>query len=546
MAAAFYLRFISCIPGTLTSNFTTNINPNIQPGSIITFIDPAAPLPETVFGCYTVQLVIVLDGSPPDYTVNWTTQEYFSVIDCPTCIDLVRYIRQYKFTACCDPEDVIYFRAKDLITDGTYAYYGLDPNIGLINHHCYQVEEVEITDYTAFYNLNPISATELDPENCESDTCQNACDSCFMLEDCEGLQDPIYTTSAQFLQYADTGQAIIVNGYTNCWTVTTTTTNCDCSISLIPILIYQDCPSCTNPKGYKLTSCADTAEIIYSTDDLAQYVGKIVKTDCGTCWRVEEIDIAPPDVQPVVIVNSYDNCTDCTAVHYKLTDCLGVADPIYTTTDLSDHIGSVITIKYCPNICWIVTLAEELLDTGDVYFDTEYEDCPDCYVAVYPVTCQTATNTGSTPTVISYYDSSGTHQSITLQGGQTTDKTCLLLFDGLPRNIITTNFGECTNGQCPPVEIGPRRKVKPGYDTKACTAEYYEEVMCHYSEWMYKDVLERRYGISNCCPDELMKWEIRKEMLELDVLINPDYTCLPQPDCGCCNPVQLTPRTCGS
>ncbi len=48
------------------------------------------------------------------------------------------------------------------------------------------------------------------------------------------------------------------------------------------------------------------------------------------------------------------------------------------------------------------------------------------------------------------------------------------------------------------------------------------------------------------CPDELMKWEIRKEMLELDVLINPDYTCLPQPDCGCCNPVQLTPKTCGS
>jgi len=546
MAAAFYLRFTSCIPGTSLSGFTTNINPNIQPGSIITFIDPAAPLPETVFGCYTVELIIVLDGTPPDYTVNWTTQEVFTVGGCIPCNDLVRYIRQYKFTACCDPEDIVYFRAKDLITDGTYIYYGLDPTIGLINHHCYQVEEVEITDYTEFYNLNPISLTDIETEDCESQTCQNACDSCFMLEDCEGLQDPIYTTSAQFLQYADTGQAIIVNGYANCWTVTTTTTNCDCSISLIPVLVYQNCTSCTDPKGYKLTSCADPEHIIYSTDDLDQYVGKIVKTDCDTCWSVEAIDIAPPDVQPVVIVNSYDSCRDCTAVTYILEDCTGAADPIYTNTDLSDYLTSIITLKYCPNICWTVTVAEEEnVKTGDVYLDSVYENCPECYQAVYPITCQSATNGSTNPTSVTYYNSNGIRQTILLEGGQSTDKTCLLFFEAGPK-VIITNYGECVGGQCPPVDLGPRRKVKPGYNTKACTADYYEEVMCNYSEWMYRDVLERRYGISNCCPDELMKWEIRKEMLELDVLINPDYTCLPAPDCGCCNPVQLTARSCGS
>jgi hypothetical protein len=50
---------------------------------------------------------------------------------------------------------------------------------------------------------------------------------------------------------------------------------------------------------------------------------------------------------------------------------------------------------------------------------------------------------------------------------------------------------------------------------------------------MYKDVLEKRYGISNCCPEELMKWEIKKELLDLAVLVNPDYTCQPAANCGC-------------
>jgi hypothetical protein len=64
---------------------------------------------------------------------------------------------------------------------------------------------------------------------------------------------------------------------------------------------------------------------------------------------------------------------------------------------------------------------------------------------------------------------------------------------------------------------------------------------------MYKDVMEKRYGISNCCPDELMKWEIRKEMLDLDVLIDPDYICLPATNCGCCSPSITHPTGgCGS
>jgi hypothetical protein len=88
---------------------------------------------------------------------------------------------------------------------------------------------------------------------------------------------------------------------------------------------------------------------------------------------------------------------------------------------------------------------------------------------------------------------------------------------------------------CPPTPA-PKRKVTPGYNTPACSTDYYEKVECNFSEWMYKDALQKRYGISNCCPEDLMKWEIKHEMLMLDVLVNPDYVCGPANTCGCSEP----------
>ena len=48
---------------------------------------------------------------------------------------------------------------------------------------------------------------------------------------------------------------------------------------------------------------------------------------------------------------------------------------------------------------------------------------------------------------------------------------------------------------------------------------------------MYKKVLELRYGISDCCPEENEKWLIKKELIELQALTDPNYTCDPLTDC---------------
>ena len=93
-------------------------------------------------------------------------------------------------------------------------------------------------------------------------------------------------------------------------------------------------------------------------------------------------------------------------------------------------------------------------------------------------------------------------------------------------------YGECTNGVCPP-PVYPKRSVKPGYNTPACSIEKYEKISCKSSEVLYRNVLNLRYGISNCCPEEDEYWLVKKELIDLAALYNPEYPCAPNNPCGC-------------
>jgi hypothetical protein len=130
-----------------------------------------------------------------------------------------------------------------------------------------------------------------------------------------------------------------------------------------------------------------------------------------------------------------------------------------------------------------------------------------------------------------------------------TDGTTTVGTTTLPEYI--QNFGNCINGACP-VEVFPKRKVKPGYSTPSCDIEKYEKITCRSSEILYKQVMRLRYGLTNCCPEDDEKWLIKKELIDLDALRDPDYICKPttsccnQPitSCGCdCN---STLKTCNS
>ena len=278
--------------------------------------------------------------------------------------------------------------------------------------------------------------------------------------------------------------------------------------------------------------------------------------DSNTCWTVTQINFVPPVESPITILTTYNNCTDCLRRYYKLEDCAGVESDVYTFTNLSAYVGDVIKLKDC-DTCWQVSSIEFLPDnfTADiVVFESSYADCLECLVSS-PCVCSRITNTSDITISYEYTDCNGNIINLRiLDPGQTSNKLCLISWSAsAQQNGYIEYFGDCSeiNGafNCP-VPKFPPRIVKPGYNTPTCDTEKWDKITCRSSEILYKSVLKGRYGISNCCDEPTDKWLIKKELIDLAALVDPDYVCTitscgcPPSSCGCdCG---STPKTCNS
>ena len=363
----------------------------------------------------------------------------------------------------------------------------------------------------------------------------NCADPCYTLIDCDGIQDPITTNKVSLGQYAILGQIVKIEGYPDtCWIVDSEG-DCECAIDVTVFQFYDGCSTCKNPGKFKLTNCADSGTIVYTSSDLSAFVGQVVlRGECPGCWLVTTIDDIPSDTI-VTVTAAYLNCTECAREYYLLTDCTGYKDPIITYTDLSQYLGSVIKIKYCPETCWTVTATNDPTDAGIVIPEVEYEDCPECLLT-FPCICTTVRNDSTEFKDYRYYDCNLDIQFFTLAPGAKSDRFCIRVWAiYFPETDYIETFGNCSEvsadvWDCPAV-IYPRRSVQPGYNTPACTIAKYEKISCKSAQIYYKQVLYLRYGISDCCPDENDKWLIKKELIDMDALRDPNYECTVVPSC---------------
>jgi hypothetical protein len=377
---------------------------------------------------------------------------------------------------------------------------------------------------------------------------------CYLLEDCDGIEDPIYTNNTSLGAYAIIGTVIRIEGYPDtCWEVIDTA-ECDCAINVSITTSYIDCPTCKGTPKYKLTNCDEPLTVVYTTTDLSAYVGEvIIRLDCPGCWIVEEVDLIPSDV-PITVDTSYIGCVECARTYYLLEDCTGYLPDAITYTDLSAYVGSVIKLEYCPETCWEVSITLDPTNAGEVVFiDQEYVDCPECLLTL-PCICITVRNDSTTSKQYRYYDCILDVQFFTLLPGETSGKFCIRAWAVyFPNTDYIEAFGDCSQAtvQDPwtcPATIYPRRFIRPGYYVPTCSIEKFEKITCKAAEAMYKKVLEQRYGISNCCPEDDSKWLIKKELIDLAGLVDPNYICTTvqsccneAPNCGC------TPlKTCNS
>ena len=516
-------QFDACCGGTpLIYSIST---PNtIVSGSVYSYTGPSVgPL---VPGCYTLTRI---ESTVPFPFVEETDLELQASCAESICQAYCNPCECYTFTAGAARTTTV----TALDCDGTIVTITLNSN--------------EVSDKMCLLGIIDTGGALVTPYGlCSDVNGEFACPGCYILLDCQGILDPITTTNPSVSPYAGTGQSIQIEGYDTCWNVIESQDDfCDCAINVNVLFVYTNCTDCLTPKGYKLTECT-TGSVIYTTTDLSEYAGTsaTIQIDCGGCWTIEELDIVPPSNQPVVVINSFVDCVTCNTVYYTLVKCGDQTNIIYTVTDLSALVGQVITLQFCPGECW--TVQEGGQEGGIVLPENTYETCSECMLANNTCQCQTVTNNVGAGRRFNYYDCSGTLLfTAALALGETTPKTCMLAFTNAdPADV--TNYGNCTENACPP-EPSPLlyRAVTPGYGVGTCTTEYYETVECNFSEWMYKDVLTKRYGISSCCEDELMKWEIKHEMLMLDILVNPNYVCQGVSGCGC-NETHTPPPPCNS
>lgn len=374
---------------------------------------------------------------------------------------------------------------------------------------------------------------------------------CYELTNCD-TGEIIYSTLQSLSQYVVTGTVIQIAGYDGCWQVDVSEEVCDCPVNVVVIKEFRSCPECLPIIAYKLTSCENANDIKYTYQDLATYVGEYVKLeDCG-CFFVELIDYQPPSQTTVVVVTSFGSCTECLTQYYLLTDCNGLLDPIYTGTDLSGYLTDIVNLKGCEG-CWSIEPIEVPINPVSVTITNTYAGCPACEPTP-PCLCNRMTNYSDEIKNYEYIDCNDQNIKLTLAPEESSGKICLKSWVlDYPDTDNLEIFGECEKTGsiyvCPIVT--PKRKIKPGYSVPTCDTEKWEKITCRASEILYKEVMRLRYGISNCCPEDDEKWLIKKELIDLASLVDPDYVCKPVQSCGCppsscrcgCN---ATLKTCNS
>ena len=426
---------------------------------------------------------------------------------------------------------------------------------------CYTVTGTgQITYYNAFEDgFNTISAparicSSIYPnvtgnsfqifENGECDSITGCNDLCYILTNCD-TEESIYSTNQDLAFPYNLGETVKLAEFDGCWTIATSEF-CQSPVNTTVIQTFTNCEICSPPVYYKLEACTGSNPLtLFTSQDISAYVGKIVSLDeYPGCFIVTVFETSFPSPVVVTITNSYDTCPECAVQRYKLTDCDGIENPLYTSTDLSAYLGTVIKLKFCPETCWTIEETDINISDDLVLVDNTYTTCEECLTNTVCF-CSKLTNNSETTQTFQFKDCDGVIQTLLIKAGETNRKFCVLKWIypedwDLPK--IFTNDGACVDGKCLP-DI-PFKSVRPGYASPACSTEYYERIVCEYSEILYKDVIAQRYGIAPCCPEEeLYRLDIKYQLLELQAINNPDYICSPykpccqeNDSCGCgCN-----------
>jgi hypothetical protein len=266
---------------------------------------------------------------------------------------------------------------------------------------------------------------------------------------------------------------------------------------------------------------------------------------CDTCWEVTETNV-PINPGIVTVTASFPDCIACTpplsclcnritnysteSKEYEYIDC---DDESVLITLAAGQTSGKICLKR-----WVIDYpdTDNLEVFGDCVLGSGF--CYEYNITISPDTSGTLYYKNCSNNVESQLlASQRTPYIITICGidGQTSND--IYLIGSRPVRFEKTTVCYTPTLVCP--ETRPKRKITPGYSVPTCDTDKWEKITCRSSEILYKEVMRLRYGMSNCCPEDDEKWLIKKELIDLAALVDPNYICSPVQTCGC------PPSSCG-
>ena len=508
-------------------------------------VDDVAPAP-CVCRCFTVVTEKVIKGRYIDcdgnlqkiisntsfcslvYPLIESASEPYEIVEGGNCIDGICPIKCFELTECTTGE-VITSQSQSL-----EQYFISEEVIELVGHPgCWRVTSDDAEDCSCPVDLT-VTIVHADCPTCIGVIA-------YKLTNCENVNDIKYT-------YDDLSQYIDQTLRTDCGCYKVELIDFQ-PTSISPIIIISSFINCTEclRQYYKLTDvCNGIEDDAYTYTDLSNNLGLIIQIKgCDTCWEVTETNI-PINPGIVTVTASFPDCPSCTpplpclcnritnysteSKEYEYIDC---DDESVLITLAAGQTSGKICLKR-----WVIDYpdTDNLEVFGDCVLGSGF--CYEYNITISPDTSGTLYYKNCSNNVESQLlVSQRTPYIITICGidGQTSND--IYLTGSRPVRFEKTTVCYTPTLVCP--ETRPKRKIKPGYSVPTCDTDKWEKITCRSSEILYKEVMRLRYGMSNCCPEDDEKWLIKKELIDLAALVDPNYICKPVQTCGC------PPSSCG-
>ena len=518
--------------------------------------------------CYVIK-DCAPDGQP-DFITNSDFSQYIGQV-VKTCINSSVAITTvktvigtgcYTLTNCCDPAEQISFRKWPInIEPLNWDGWVVTSTLSQLAGRCWKVEEVACDP--APVNLDTSIGIVSNYPTFTKYT-SGSCPECI-------AANPNFTQCAQ---------AVELYNFTNCCTQETLIIGCTNNGYLLPfinqVVTIPSVPAlgttCWTVVKYEGTTGVYTVTVT-PANTVTIVVGGCTSTKCECvenwpdgCYCVT-VELAEncTGANPWVgqLFETFTTCEECAATCYLLTDCAGIEDSIIVSNNFSGYVGQIVQLENCNDICWTVS---ELPQIATCCYEISTK-VPSNRAIVINGTTYIIPTPGN---IVNYLNSLnlGTWSAVNISaqlnrlcvtgeeiyGNYTTvidqvrygiDPLCSY-FAGCTTSVcvppVSMAFTTCLECNPPPVPVPPTlniRRVKPGYNTPGCDPQYTEIVSCTFSEAMFDEMARSRYGITVCCDEDIDYWDVKKQLLDLKAILDPNPQLLYIP-CTCFTITQLT------